>query len=631
MTSIQQQRPARQGARAGAHGGRWRGALSIAGMLVLTTLAACGGGGDALSTASVGSADFAIAGDTATGATATASVGRATTQSVTTIAGGADSPTTTLDAARLAQQASFGATNALISEIAARGPAKWLAQQMVVGISSHPAMGSSAIDRWTSTTQDWCQGNFAAGTLGFAFCWRDYMTATPIAWSFYKQALTGKDQLRQRVALALTDLMPVSDMEVPGSYGLRDWHQMFRDRAFGNYRDLLREVIFSPVMGEFLNNVNNGKTDPNENFARELLQLFTIGTCQLNHDGSLKGGACQATYDNAMVREYAYALSGWTYPAGGSNAGCWTVCDGWKNPRYLSGKMVSVPAQHDSAAHTLLSGVSLPAGSSPERAVERVLDSVMNHPNMGPFIARRLIQQFVTSNPSAAYVDAVATAFETGTYAGFGYSGRGDLYATIAAVLLHPEARDPAYITKPGYGRLREPVQTWTAVMRALDARSDGIWWNWAFGDDMHQRPLSPPSVFSFYASDTPLAGTGLVAPAFGIEDEVSSLARNDLFQYASLGTADGVLQPVAPGVTGSTGTLVSHDRWLPSVADSAALVDQFDLLLTSGQLTTAQKTPIVAALDAIDSSSYGTAWQARRVRVAAYLVMMTPQFSIVR
>jgi len=603
--------------------------------LALLMLSACGGGDPQSGTAASAASEAASAATAESATTAGAEgeiIARATVQSATTAAVAADVPTDTLDAARLAQQASFGATNALIAEIRARGPAKWVAQQIVTARSVYPAVGSDAIDRWTSRDVNWCDGNFTHGSVAGNYCWRDYYTGTPLAWHFYKQALTGKDQLRQRVALALSQWLVVSDVEVYSAYGMREWHQMLRDRALGNYRDLLREVILSPVMGAFLNNVDNAKTDPNENFARELLQLFTIGTCQLNHDGSLVGGSCQATYDNAKVREYAYALSGWTYPVGGTTYWCPTKCGTWRNPHYLAGRMVSVPAQHDQTTRSLLSNVTLPAVRTPEVAVERVIESLMRHPNMGPFVARRLIQHLVTSNPSPAYVDAVATAFETGSYASIGSGTRGDMAATVAAVLLRDEARNRANIGKPGYGRLREPVQLWTSVMRALDARSDGIWWAWSFGGDLGQNRFSPPSVFSYYAPDTALVGTSYVAPAFGIENEATTLGRMSLIQFANLGAdSAGVMIPATTTVAGSIGTSISHARWLPVVANSAALVSQLDLLLTSGQLTTAQKTPIIEALDAINSSTYGSYWQTRRLRVAAYLVMMTPQFSIVR
>ncbi|WP_051378402.1 DUF1800 domain-containing protein [Derxia gummosa] len=611
---------------------------ALAGAALTLALAACGGGDPSASggaaRAGIAATDEAelraaipaeLLADTGTSAV------RATTQSTSSVAAEASVVTTTLDAVRLANQATFGATVADTNSIRTLGPKKWIARQMLATRSVYPDLGSDVIHKRT-TSADWCTETFAAGSSARNYCWRDYYTATPIAWHFYRQAVSGPDQLRQRVAFALSQWLVVSDVEVFNTYGLRDWHQMLRDRALGNYRTLLREVILSPVMGAYLNNVDNGKTDPNENFARELLQLFSIGTCELNADGTLKGGSCQATYDNAKVREYAYALSGWTYPAGGYNYWCPVKCGTWRNPPYFKGQMVAVPAQHDTSARSLLSGVTVAAGATPEAAVERVLDSIMNHPNVGPFVATRLIRHLVTSNPSPAYVQAVATAFDSGDYQGIGTGMRGDLAATVAAVLLHPEARDAAYIKQPGYGRLREPVQAWTSVMRALDARTDGIWFAWSYGKDLGQSPFSPPSVFSYYEPGTPLVGTSLVAPAMGIENESSTLQRMSLLQFATLGAAaNGQMVAATPTVADSTGTFVSHDRWLPYVADSAALVSKLTLYLTANQLTGTQKAAIVAAIDSITPTTYGSYWQTRRIRVATYLVMMTPQFSIVR
>ncbi|WP_085315750.1 DUF1800 family protein [Derxia lacustris] len=589
---------------------------STAGIVALA-LSACGGGSG---------------GDTglATPAAGRATVAAVATGGVTALATGADQPTTDIDAARLAQQASFGATENLIASIQAAGPLKWVAQQLLATPSVYPALGSDGIDRWSNKTVSWCNANFAAGSDARANCWRDYYMATPVAWHFYRQALTGEDQLRQRVAYALSQWIVASGNEVIGTYGLRDWQQMFRDNAFGNYRDLLRAVATSPVMGEYLNNVNNSKTEPNENFARELLQLFSIGNCQLNNDGSLVGGACRPNYDNATVREYAYALTGWTYPAGGYTPYCSANCYGWQNPRYLAGPMQAVPARHDDNPRNLLSGVTLPASRTPAQALESVLDSLMASDSLPPFVARRLIQHLVTGNPSPAYVDAVATAFASGRYLQFGSGTRGDLAAAVAAVLLNAEARDAGHINDRGYGRLREPAQLWTAAMRAADAVSDGIWWGWAFGGDLGQNVFNSPSVFNHYAPDYIPDGSDVIAPAFQIEDASTTLQRLWLVQHVGMYGSTTLIAPNA-GVAGSTGTTLNFDRYTGSAADPVALVDRLDLLLTSRQLTARQKQLIVDTIGVITPTSHGSGYAVQRVRTAMMLTMASPQFSIVR
>jgi hypothetical protein len=184
---------------------------------------------------------------------------------------------------------------------------------------------------------------------------------------------------------------------------------MLLENAFGNYREVLRRVTLAPVMGQFLNHVNNDRLLPNENFARELLQLFSVGTCKLAPSGKLSGGSCKPTYDNNTVRNYAYALTGWTYPKGGKTAwGCWPE---GANCEYMGSDMVDAPALRDGNERKLLSDVVVPAGSNAAKALEKVLDSLMQHQNLAPFVSQRLIQQLVTSNPSGDYVQRVGQAF----------------------------------------------------------------------------------------------------------------------------------------------------------------------------------------------------------------------------
>ena len=171
--------------------------------------------------------------------------------------------------------------------------------------------GTGAVHQFAQSSGEFCDGRGDN-------CWRDWSSSTPLLWDFYRNAVSEPDQLRQRVGWALQQILVVSNLEVFGTYGLRNYNNALLNQAFGNYRDVLRSVALSPVMGDYLNNVNNDKAAPNENFARELLQLFALGTCELNTNGTLKTGDCVPTYDNETVRNYAYALTGWTYPAGGA-------------------------------------------------------------------------------------------------------------------------------------------------------------------------------------------------------------------------------------------------------------------------------------------------------------------------
>lgn len=524
-------------------------------------------------------------------------------------------PTTQLDAVRLADQASFGPTEALVTEIRTKGAARWIHDQLGATRSQYTSGGTGAVHQYTGS------GNFCDGRGDN--CWRDWSSSIPLAWDFYRNAVTRPDQLRQRVAFALQQVLVASNLEVDGTYGLRNYHNAFLDNAFGNYRDVLRKVALSPVMGDYLNNANNDKAAPNENFARELLQLFAIGTCQLNADGSLKGGSCQPTYDNAKVREYAYALTGWTYPAGGATPwGCWPK---GTNCRYYGGDMVPVAALHDTQARSLLNGASLPAGHTAAQALDAVLDSLMQHPNMAPFIGKQLIQHLVTSNPSPAYVQRVATAFTSGRFQTFGQGRTGDLAATVAAILLDSEARTASAGSTAG--RLREPVQLFTGVLRALNGQTDGDALSWWWGDTMRQHVFRPPSVFNFYPPDYPVPRTALVGPAFGIHNANTALQRMNYVNYLLFWNGSA---PNA-GVPNAVGTRVNLSAFQADAADPARLVDRISLLALGQPLAPAARQQVITAVSAYNQNTDRNNYIVNRVRTAAYLVFAAPQYHVIR
>lgn len=528
--------------------------------------------------------------------------------------------TTQRDAVRLADQATFGPTEDLVRRIRSQGAEAWVASQLQAYPSRYVSGGSDAIHRHTDPNTGFCD------TRG-ANCWQDWYSSTPLLWDFYRNATTGSDQLRQRVALALQQLLVISNLEVSGTYGFRNYHNMLLDHAFGNYRDLLRGVILSPVMGDYLNNANNDRDAPNENFARELLQLFSIGTCELNPDGSLRTGACVPTYDNDVVRSYAYALTGWTYPAGGRSPwGCWPS---GTNCRHYGGNMVPVAARHNTEPLGLLSGVSLTAGHSAEQALDGVLDSLMRHPNLPPFVSRYLIQHLVSSNPAPDYVARVAQAFRDGRFQSFGTGRTGDMRATVAAILLDPHAREEL----PGNeaGRLREPIQLFTGVVRMLNGRTDGDALGWWWGEEMRQHVFRSPSVFNFYAPDYPLAGTNLMGPAFGIHNANTALNRLNFVNYLVFW---GGSQP-ASSVPGALGTQVNLSAFHSSAADAGELVDRLALLALGEVLPPDQRSVVVEAVDAFPVQTSTAAARetslTNRVRQAAYLVLSTPRYHVVR
>jgi uncharacterized protein (DUF1800 family) len=537
-------------------------------------------------------------------------------------------PTSARDAFRLADQASFGATETLTAQIQSQGPVPWLAAQMRLTNSRYTLGNSGAVHQSTSAAE-FCDQTANASK----YCWRDWYSTQPLVWDFYRNATQQPDQLRQRVAFALQQIVVVNNFEVSGTYGFRNYYNALLDNAFGNYRQVLKKVALSPVMGDFLNNANNDKGAPNENFARELLQLFAIGTCELNADASLKGGNCAATYNNETVRAYAYALTGWTYPVGGATSyGCYP--DG-ANCRYYGGDMVPVARYHDTATRPLLSGVTLAAGSTADQALEKVLDSLMAHPNMAPFIGKQLIQHLVSSNPSAAYVQRVAAAFTSGSYSGgvgntgssFGSGQRGDLAATIAAVLLDSEARTetPARTS----GKLREPVLLFTGVLRALNGRSDGEALGWWWGENLRQHLFRPPSVFNFYPPNYPVAGSPLVGPSFGIHNANSALERLNYLTY--LLSWGGTLAKDEDNVPGAFGTSIDTTPFEVDAADAGKLVDRLALLATGAPLPSAARTEVVRATETFTQQSAGNGWKGERVKQAALLVFATPAYQVQR
>jgi uncharacterized protein (DUF1800 family) len=583
--------------------GRWASATAL-GLLLL--LAACGGG-DRASVATPTAAQTASATDDAD------AEGR---KAALALAVGATNTSTTLrDASRLADQATFGANEALIASIRAQGVEPWLTAQLAAPASSYTSGEGDLINK--PYVDNFCQGRGDN-------CWRDWYSSQPLVWDFYRNAMTKPDQLRQRVAFALSQIVVISNREVSGTYGWRYFHNTLLNDALGNYRDVLRHTTLSPMMGEYLDHVNNDKVNPNENYARELLQLFAIGTCRLNSNGTLEGGRCLPTYDNTIVRNYALALTGFTYPAGGDSIyGCWPT---GANCAYFQGDMAPVPALADNQARALLSNVTVPASRTPTQALNLVLDSLMAHPSMAPFIGKQLIQHLVKSNPSQAYVLRVTNAFRTGRYVGqtrsFGSGVNGDLTATVAAVLLDTEARNsaPPLVAE----KLREPVLMMTGVLRAMNGFTDGVPLGWWWGEELRQHIFMAPSVFSFYPPNYPVIGTPLVGPAFGIYNVNTAFARlnflNALLFWNGMGPD--------PSVPGAIGTGVITAGFEADAANATLLVDRLSNLATGGRLTAANKQSIVTAVSALTANETAD-WRRDRVRTAAYLIFASPSFQV--
>jgi uncharacterized protein (DUF1800 family) len=538
-------------------------------------------------------------------------------------------PTSLTDATRLADQASMGNTEALQAEIMQNGPAFWVNMQMGLSSSRYTLGGNDTIH--TAKVDDFCRNT----RPNDANCWRDYFSSEPLLWDFYRNALRQGDQLRQRVALALKQIVVISNYEVEGTYGQREYHNMLLDNSFGNYRDILYKVALSPAMGDYLDNVNNDKDKPNENFARELLQLFALGTCELNEDGSLKSGQCVPTYNNDIVRNYAYALTGWTFPPGGQSrdGNCWPER---ANCRYQKGDMVPRRDSHDANERVLLGGSKKPASSTAPQALELVLDSLMNHPNIGPFIGKQLIQHLVTSNPSGAYVQRVANAFNTGKYGPFGAGKKGDMKATVAAVLLDEEARREA--PDANFARLREPALVFTGTLRAMNGQTDGEPFGYWQGGGLRQHMFRSPSVFNFYPPDYPLAGTQLKAPQFGILNANTGLARMNYVNWLIYNSHDRKTNNRRDtSIPGAVPTIINLSSFDADADDPAKLVDRLAKVAFAGRWSPAARQAVIDAVAAWQTKNMdgpnedGQGYKRERVKAAAYLIFSSPQYNVVR
>ena len=465
--------------------------------------------------------------------------------------------------------------------------------------------------------------SFSAPREGAAYaCAINQLTLFKMRNQFFANALTKPDQLRQRVAWTLSQFFVISAMKDPdmeAAYVQARYHQMLFNGAFGNFEDLLRNVALSPQMGHYLDMVDNAKanpaagTEPNQNFARELLQLFSIGTQELQPDGApLRDAANQPipSYGQDEIKAFARVFTGWTYPPFDA-----AQPKGPDDSRYFAKPMVTVAADHDVAPKTLLKGATLPAGLSADVELRLAIHNVFMHPNTGPFFAKHMVRQLVTGNPSPAYIGRVAAAFNDN-----GSGVRGDMKAVLRAVLLDPEARGDVK-TDPAYGMLKEPVLYITSMLRQLDAQSDGAGLERA-ARAMGQDVYYAPTVFNYYPAEYVIPGTALVAPQFGIHNTNTVLHRMN-FAYDMIYN-DGY----GPDgdVPNAIGTRVDLRAFSAVAADPAKLVAMVNDRLFGGGMPVGIKAEILAAVGALPADDPD-----ERARTAVFLAASSFQFQVAR
>jgi len=518
------------------------------------------------------------------------------------------------DAARLLEQATFGATASEIAHVQSIGIDAYISEQLAYAPTQYTGFAYTPHSAPASCKNDGSNPPDAA-----SLCARDRYSGFQVQRDFFIHALNNPDQLRQRVALALSQILVVSSVEIYEAYGLADYQNILLKDALGNYRTLLEDVTLSPTMGHYLDMANSDATNPqngtvpNQNYAREILQLFSIGLIELNPDGTKQldaNGAPIPTFNGTTIVGFASVFTGWTYPplAGATSK--------WTNPINFDGTMVVFPDHHQSGTKALLNGYTVAASQTPAEDLANALDNIFNHPNVGPFVSQRLIQHLVTSNPSPAYVARVAAIF-----ANNGQGVRGDLSAVVRAILTDLEARGETPATSQ-FGHLREPALFITSALRSLGGQSDGVLLRSASAS-MGQPVFSPETVFSFYPPSYEIPGTQTLAPEFGIDNAATALARANFINTLIM---QGGARPDTT-VAGSTGTTVNLTP-LSTATSNTALVAQLNQTLMHGSLPADASNIIIAAAN---SAEAGSTDPLAAARAATYLFLTSPQYQVER
>ena len=449
-----------------------------------------------------------------------------------------------LAAGRFLEQSSFGPTPGTLSQVQQFGITAYLDQQLAMPESPIPTPSGNSL----GSLRQWALHHYT----------------------------TAPDQLRQRVAYALSQIIVTSGSKLVYADEMLPWLRLLSQHAFGNYRDLLRNVTISPSMGKYLDLANSMKPGlaggANENYPRELLQLFSIGLWMLNPDGTqaLDGsGQPIPAYNQQTVSQLALALTGWTYPTA---PGATPQNNNWE---YFDAPMESRPQNHATVSKTFL-GCTLPANQTVEQDLDSVIDCLMQHPNIAPFISLRLIRSLVMSNPSGAYVQRVAGVFENN-----GSGVRGDLKAVVRAILLDPEARNDT--ATPNQGRLKEPILQVCGLLRALNGSFSADHQLTYLFDYMGQAVLSPPSVFSWFS---PLyrvpKNPQLFGPEFQIYTPTEATLRGNLMYSILNYPGNDMPRDLSP--------------FQPYGNDMAGLVEQVNTTLLYGRMPAAMKQALITA-----------------------------------
>ncbi len=505
-------------------------------------------------------------------------------------------------AARLLLQASFGPSTGSLADVLAVGLTNWVDQQLALPPTFHRPLWTNVVLQYTNV----------------------YDVHKLLIW--WEHALHAQDQLRQRMAYALSQILVISDgnSTLEGdAESMLSYYDMLVEHALGNYGDLLLGVTLHPAMGIYLSHLGNQKPDPatgrfpDENYAREIMQLFSIGLWELNPDGTRKttNSAPIATYGNDDISALARVFTGLSY--GGGNTNNWWEFF-WPSVYDLTIPMKMWGTYHDTDAKTLLRGLVLASNQPPMQDVQMAVSNLFQHPNTGPFLCRRLIQQLVTSNPSTGYLARCAAVF-----ADNGAGVRGDLAAVARAILLDPEARDPAVAAGDTFGKQREPYMRLVNLARAFEARATNGYYEMWYVDEMTgMQPMSSPSVFNFFQPDYSPNGSiknaGLVAPEFQITTAVTGINNPNHVRTC-------VEQAMNRWPAGQPSDVKLYfNQELALASDPDALLHRLDRLLTGGRLRPEQHQIVREAVQKVSVAD-----PTNRVRMAVYLIATSPEFCI--
>ena len=490
-------------------------------------------------------------------------------------------------AARFLDQATWGPTPAAIQALQQTGFPAWLSAQFALTTSELP--DQPVLNAEGKPNND----------------------LRPVEAAFFQNAVNGRDQLRQRVAFALSEIWVVSEQSGLHAYAFPPYWRIFRDNAFNNYRDIIKAVTLNPAMGRYLNMANNNKANPakgtaaNENYARELMQLFTIGLTRLNPDGSPvldQNHNPVPTYDQSVVTNMAKVLTGWTYPTAPGAA------PRHDNPPYFIGQMFAAEQNHDAGQKTIFGGIVIPAGQTAEQDLESVLDALMQQNTMAPFVSKQLIEHLVTSNPSQGYIQRVSSVFLNN-----GSGVRGDMKAVITAILTDAEARagdDPNAPVNSSFGHLREPVLFMANILRGLNATLGS---NSAIYNDarlMGQNLFRAPSVFSYFSPQY-RTERGLLGPEFQIYTTATAAERADIVNSILYGHLD-------------KSTTADLSPFVENASSTNALMDYISYVFLHHSISA---TLSQAAVNAAHAAGTPTA----KVQATLYTVLTSGEYQIIQ